>query len=174
MFPARFLVVFLVPLILVSFVIWLLAPLELGGKEVKVGGELVTARNLFSSLKDCYFASEQSSRVLIVDLTLENRSSSPITIQPLTFHLYLLKRDNLLNSVAEIDLIPLSYQAESPDEEVNIYNIPPGKRLDLSLRFSGETLPTGRAWEDYMLSLEYYDPQNFLFVDLLATPRETR
>jgi hypothetical protein len=58
---------------------------------------------------------------------------------------------------------------EAPD---SVSRIPPNAVRSLTMAFYGETLPRGDEWDDYLLSLEYYDPAASIMLSRLLNPTE--
>lgn len=172
MFSSRLLVALLIPAIILGFAAWLSSTTELNRSEVRVAGELLAGADVGLEVKDCSFSEEQGARVLSVAVDARNVGERDVNLNPLLFQLTLVRGSDLVNAASQRGVYqPLRFTSTCPEAPESVSRIPPSATRSMTLYFWGGNLPSGNEWDEYLLSLEYYDPANSIVLSrLINTP----
>ena len=173
MFTSRTFIVFLIPIAILALFVWFATTLEVNRSDVQVAGALVSSVDVEVSVNSSRLTSESGTRKLIVEMDGRNESSKNVNLNPKNFQLVLMPNDNPTGTgVPQRVYIPMRYTSTCEEAPASLSFIPSGAVRSVTLVFYGETLPSGDAWEDYHLSLEYYDPITPLMLSNLLNPTE--
>ncbi|MGQ9537025.1 MAG: hypothetical protein ACUVS1_08845 [Actinomycetota bacterium] len=173
LFPSRFLIALLIPLIILGLGIWFTVSTEVNRGSVRVAGALLGQPEIELIIQDCYVREEEGARNLTVVLEAHNLGSAPIDIDPRLYHAVLSHIDDPLGgSHPQSSYTPIRYQSLCEQAPLSLTFIPAGATRSFTLIFWGRDLPRGEEWKDYYLSLEYYDPGSSLMASKLLNPAE--
>lgn len=173
MFTSRTFVAFLIPIAILGLFIWFAATLEIDRSDVQVAGTLVSSVDVEVSVNSSRLVTESGTRKLIVEMDSRNDSSMSVNLNPKNFQLILMPNENPTGAGAtERVFIPMRYTSTCEEAPASVSIIPVGAVRSVTLVFYGEALPSGDEWEDYHLSLEYYDPFTPLMLSNLLSPVE--
>ncbi len=173
MFPSRFLMVFLIPLVILGLGVWFAVSSEVNRGSVRVAGALVGQAQVEITVKECFVAEERGFKTLTVALEARNRGESVLEIDPRLFHLVLGHvEDPIGERFPQSTYSPMRFQSFCEQVPSSPTLIPAGVVRSYTLTFWGRDLPSGEGWKDYYLSLEYYDPASSLAISKLLRPEE--
>ncbi|MBN2028098.1 MAG: hypothetical protein JW854_15220 [Actinobacteria bacterium] len=173
MLTSRTFIIFLIPVAILGLFIWFATTLEVDRSNVQVAGTLVSSIDVEVSVNSSRLTSESGTRKLIVEMDSQNDSSTCVNLNPNKFHLVLVPNENPTGSgAAEQVFIPMRYTSSCEEAPASLSAIPVGAVRSVTLVFYGEALPSGEEWDDYHLSLEYYDPSTPLMLSNLLSPTE--
>ncbi len=173
MISYRIFVFLVIPIILLSFFFWFYAVARQELKEAQVAGEIVGSSNVKVLIDDCYISNEGGSRALVINLTAENQMSYPLDLRPYDFHVYKVRKEDPTGRARNrMAFAPISYQSYSDSAPGSVSYLPPNSKRNIVLRFWGDNMPRGEEWNDYIISLEYYDTSYSIFLSLILNPRE--
>jgi hypothetical protein len=166
-------IIFLIPLIILGFGIWFMLSVEVDPGNVRVAGALVGNTDMELTVTSCSISQDTGSRKLVVELDGKNEGSYEANLNPKYFKLILADRQNLTATPSKHSVFnPMQYSSICEDAPMSISRIPPDGVRSLTLVFWGETLPSGGEWDDFMLSLEYYDASAHIMLSKLLSPTE--
>jgi hypothetical protein len=173
LFTSKTLIVFLIPVVILGLFIWFVASTDINRDNVQVAGALVSSVDVEVSVNSSRLTSDSGTRKLIVELDSRNASSGGVNLNPKNFQLILVRSENPTGAGAPGRVfIPMNYTSTCDEAPTSVSNIPAGAVRSVTLVFYGETLPSGNEWDDYHLSLEYYDPVTPLMLSNLLIPTE--
>ncbi|MBC7247589.1 MAG: hypothetical protein H5T73_07410 [Actinobacteria bacterium] len=171
MFSSRMLIALLIPAIILGFAAWLSAATELNRNEVKVAGELLSGVDVGLEVRECALSEEGGTRALSLAVEARNAGAGDVSLNPLLFQLVLVKGDDPLSRASLKGVYqPLRFTSTCPEAPESVSRIPPSSTRYIALTFWGGNLPRGEEWDEYLLSLEYYDPGNSIVLSKLITP----
>jgi hypothetical protein len=162
---------FVIPIVLIGLLILFVATLDVESSDVRVAGALIGPEEFEMYVNDCYFAEIESTRQLFIEMEGRNFSASEVNLNPGKFQLVLSKSNNPAGTLTMV-YNPMRYTSICEDAPASESMIPPDSVRSVTLVFYGETLPSGDEWDDYLLSLEYYDPSASLMMSKLINPSE--
>lgn len=173
MFSSKTFIVFLIPLALFGLFVWFVAGVEIDRGDVRVAGALVSPAEMELSVTSSYLDESSGTRKLFVEMEGRNTSSVSVNLNPNDFQLVLASNANPTGSVARQSIFnPMRYTSTCEQALASVSVIPPAAVRSITLVFWGETLPRGDEWDDYHLSLEYYDPATSVMLSTLLSPSE--
>lgn len=173
MFTSRTFVYFLIPLVIVGLFLWWLATTEIDRNDVNVAGTLVSPVKVELSINSSYITDETGTRKFVVEMEGKNVCSVDAYLNPSKFQLLLIENVNPTASVSPKRVFnPMNYTTNCEEAPASLSHIPAGAIRSVTLVFYGETLPSGEGWDDFHLSLEYYDPATPLMLSTLLNPVE--
>jgi hypothetical protein len=171
MFSSRMLIALLIPVIILGFAAWLSATTEVNRSEVRVAGELLGGVDVGLEVRDCAFAEERGTRVLSLAVEARNAGERDVSLNPLLFQLVLAREGDTLSASSLKGVYqPMRFASTCPEAPESVSRIPPSATRHITLTFWGGNLPRGDEWDEYLLSLEYYDPSNSTVLSRLVNP----
>ncbi len=173
LFTSRTFIIFLIPLVIVGMFLWFLATTEIDRSNVEVGGVLVSPVEVELSINSSRITHESGTRKLIVEMEGKNVCSVDAYLNPNNFQLLLVENVNPTASLPPRRVYnPMNYTTDCDEAPASLSRIPAGAVRSVTLVFYAETLPRGEDWDDFHLSLEYYDPTTPLMLSTLLNPAE--
>lgn len=139
--------------------------------SVRVAGALIGTAEVEISVNDCYLTEANGTRKLVVEMEGRNVCTTNVNLNPSKFQLVLSDSENPTGSRRSV-FNPMRYTSVCEDAPASLAAIPPDAVRSVTLVFWGESLPSGDEWEDFLLSLEYYDPTTPLMISKLLNPSE--
>ncbi|RJP29309.1 MAG: hypothetical protein C4536_11570 [Actinobacteria bacterium] len=173
MFTSRTFIIFLIPVVFLGLLLWFVASIDLDGSDVKVAGALTTPTRVELSVNSSHLTSQNGMRKLVVEMAGRNTSSIDVNLNPGNFQLILAASDNPTGSISTRRVFnPMNYTSKCDEAPASLSRIPVDAVRSVTLVFYGETLPSGDEWDDYLLSLEYYDTATPIMLSTLLNPTE--
>jgi len=173
MLISKLLVILLIPLVILSLGLWLFSVSEANRTRVEVAGALLGFADVEASVTECYLHVNEGARVLTVTLEARNRGEMEVSINPYLFQIVLAKRTELPEvSSLQTYFKPMRFTTLCPEAEQSISRIPPGATRTITFQFLAQNMPRGDDWDNYVLSLEYYDPDSEMALSKLLIPEE--
>ncbi len=173
MFTSRTFVIFLIPMAIFGLFLWFAATLDIDSGDVRVAGTLISPTDMELSVTSSQLTESNGSRKLVVEMESRNNSSTNINLDPKGFQLILASNENpAASSVRHSIYNPMHYSSVCDQAPNSLSSIPPDAVRSMTLIFWGENLPRGDEWEDYHLSLEYYDTSNQIMISKLIKPSQ--
>jgi hypothetical protein len=173
LFPSRLLIALVIPLAILGLGIWFTASAEINRGSVRVAGVLVGQPDVELTVQECYLSEGGNGRVLTVSMEAHNRGNSDVNMDPRSFHLVLTQvEDPLGNRFPPRTFTPMRCQSSCNRAPNSLALIPADARRSYTLTFWANNLPRGEEWNEYYLSLEYYDPSSALLLSKLLRPEE--
>lgn len=172
LFPSRFLIALLIPVIVFSLGVWFLLSNEIDRNEVRVAGTLVGAAEVELYVQGCSVAEKQGTRRLTVTMEARNIGDAEVNLNPGGFQLLLARKSDPATRATRSVFNPMHFTSSSEDAPDSVSRIPPAATRRITLVFWGQTLPRGDEWEEHFLSLEYYDPATPLMLSKILNPVE--
>lgn len=172
MFTSRTFIIFLIPLVIFGLFLWFAATLDIDSGDVRVGGALVGPVDMELSVTSSRLEENNGARKLIVEMEGKNSSAVNLDLNPKDFQLVLVSNENSAGSARQSIYNPMHYTSICEEAPASVSSIPPDAVRSMTLIFWGENLPRGDEWEDYHLSLEYYDTSNQIMISKLINPTE--
>ncbi len=173
MFSSRMFIALLIPLIILALGAWLSVVNEADRSDVKVAGALVGKADVEFNVRECRLEEKGGSRTLLIDLEVRNVGETEVNVNPLLFQVALSSNsDPLAASSPNAVYQPMSFTSTCPEAPGSVSLVPASATRHISLSFWGQNLPRGREWDDYLASLDYYDPANTLILSTAIRPEE--
>lgn len=172
MFTSKTFIIFLIPVILLALGIWTVLSTEVDRGDVRVAGALIGDVEVGVSVTACRLGEIEGARELVVELEAENASPGSIKLVPNDFSLILARGDRRETDPLCSSFTPVRYSSKCDAAPGSASIIPAGAVRSITLVFWGETMPRGEEWDDYLLSLEYYDEATPLIMSTLLSPTE--
>ncbi len=172
MFSSRFFVGLLIPIIIFGFALWFMLSTDLDRGDVRVAGALVGAPDVRFSVDDCTVMETGGTRKLSVKLEALNRSTRVVDLYPQGFHLVLVRKEDPAALAHQRTFTPMQYRSVCPEAPLSASALPASSTRSVELVFWGGTMPRGGEWDDYVLSLEYYDAATPLMFSKVLSARE--
>ncbi|MEW6555128.1 MAG: hypothetical protein AB1384_12685 [Actinomycetota bacterium] len=173
MFTSRTFLIFMIPLVIFGLFLWFITSLDLDRSNVKVGGALVGADDMEISVLSSRLEESNGARRLIVEMEGRNTSPANLDLNPKGFKLVLASNEDPANPTARQSIYnPMNYSSVCEQAPASVSSIPPNAVRSMTLVFWGENLPRGDEWDDYHLSLEYYDVPSHIMISRLINPTE--
>ena len=171
MFTSKTFIIFLIPLVIIGLAILYVTSLDTDSGDVRVAGALIGPEEFELYVNDCYLAETDGTRNLVVEMEGRNFSASEVSLNPGKFQLVLSMSENPTGTRTRVYNL-MRYTSVCEDAPASESKIPPDAVRSVTLVFWGENLPRGDEWDDYFLSLEYYDPIGSLMASKLLNPTE--
>jgi hypothetical protein len=160
-------------MIILGFGLWFMATMEIDTADVQVAGALVSSAEVELSIGDCSFVEEESGRHLMVSVDAKNTGSVDVHLKPREFRLILIRSGApTLVAVQRNIYYPMRFTSSCDEALASISRIPPDCERHISLKFWGGNLPQGDEWDEYYLSLEYYDPATPIMLSRTLNPQK--
>jgi hypothetical protein len=173
LFSSKTLIAFLIPLALLGLLLWFIASMEVNRSDVRVAGALVGSAQMDFAVTSSYLSESNGARKLYVEMEGRNTSSTTVNLNPNEFQLVLASNENPNGQAARNSIFnPMRYTSTCEQALASVSSIPPDAVRSITLVFWGENLPYGDEWEDYHLSLEYYDSTSQFMISKLINPTE--
>ena len=173
MFTSRTLIALIIPLVLIGLFFWFLATVDINRNDVRVAGALVGPVEMDLTVTSSYLDDSSGARKLYVEMEGRNNSPQNISLNPAEFQLVLASNEDPYGSTGRHSVFnPMRYTSTCEQAPGSVSSVPPDAIRNVTLVFWGETLRSGEEWDDYYLSLEYYDIGTQLVVSKLIRPAE--
>jgi hypothetical protein len=173
LFTSRTLIALLIPLVLIGLFFWFLAAVDINRDDVKVAGALVSPVEMDLTVTSTYLDDSSGVRKLFVEMEGRNNSSQDVNLNPAEFQLVLASNEDPSGSMGRHSIFnPMRYTSTCEQAPDSVSSVPPDAIRNVTLVFWGESLPNGEEWDDYFLSLEYYDIGTQLVISKLIRPAE--
>jgi hypothetical protein len=168
---SKFLIVFIIPIVILGLGIWGAASLNVKSGDVRVAGAQISAVDVEITVNRCYMDEVQGARTLVVELEARNAGSKDTDIYPFLFQAILTVQDKPVSPGAPQNTFsPIYYQSICDAAPYSTTRLPPDSIRSLTLHFYGATMPRGDEWDDHYLSLEYYDMKTHLLLSKPLNP----
>jgi len=173
LFSSKTFIIFLIPLLIFGLFLWFLATTDIDSNNVRVAGTMIGETDVELSVTSSQMTESNGARKLVVEMESKNNSSGNVSLNPKGFQLVLASNENPAGTSARQSIYnPMHYSSVCEQAPASVSSIPPDAVRSMTLIFWGENLPRGDEWEDYHLSLEYYDTANQIMISKLISPSE--
>lgn len=170
---SKLLVILLIPLVILGLGTWLFSVAEVNRNRVEVAGAVLGFADVDFTVRECFVEEHNGARVLTVTVDARNRGQTEVSVNPYLFQLVLAKRGDILGSASlQTYFKPMRFNTSCPEAERSVSGIPPSATRTTTFQFMAQNMPRGKDWDQYVLSLEYYDPDSELALSKLLVPEE--
>ncbi|MDY6797030.1 MAG: hypothetical protein SWK76_17370 [Actinomycetota bacterium] len=147
--------------------------MDINRGNVKVAGALISSSSAEFEVAECYITEMDGTRKLVAELKASNDGEADVEMHPSKFHLVLVDSADVYIASKQMQVFQPMYHRSSCEEAPASYSkIPSGSTRIITLHFWGENLPRGDEWDNYYLTLEYYDAVIPLLLSKHINPEE--